>query len=169
MFWLFLFLWLVYAQSLNVQVLAVGVVLSAALYWFAKSRVHSYRPLPLPVAIRNIPLVVAYAFALVREVIRASIVIMRLIYSRQIEIDPLLVYFSSDLHNRLEQVVLANEIILTPGTTVIGLEDGEFCVHSLTEGLVDDVDTSVFVRYLQQFEERRAEYEARHGGLRGAD
>jgi len=169
MFWLFLFLWLVYAQSLDVQVVAAGVVLSAALYWFAKSRVHSYRPLPLPVAIRNIPDVIGYAFALIVEVIRSSIVIMRLIYSRTIEIDPLLVYFSSNLHNRLEQVVLANEIILTPGTTVIGLEDGEFCVHSLTEGLVADVDSSVFVRYLQKFEQRRDAYEARRGGSHGTD
>ena len=156
MFWLFFLLWLVYSQRVTVDIVVTGLIISAAMYWFMQARIHHYRPAPLRRDIRNLPLVLSYGIALVREVIVSGIVVMKMVLSKTLEIDPILCYFTTDLNNRFEQVVLANAIILTPGTTVVGLEDGEYCVHSLTRGLAKDIDNSTFVRRLRVFEERRA-------------
>jgi multisubunit Na+/H+ antiporter MnhE subunit len=147
-----------YAQSLAPDTIVAGVIVAAAVYGFMQIGVHRYERVPLTLALRNIPLVARYAFDLVREVIRSGITIIRLVFSRTVEIDPVLMYFTTDLDDRFEQVVNANAIILTPGTTVIGLEDGEYCVHCLTSSLGRNLDEWVFARHLKEFERRRVAY-----------
>ena len=155
MFWLFLLLWLVYSQRFSADVIITGVIVSAILYWFMQGRIHHYQPLTIRRIIKNIPLVASYLASLVTEVVKSSINVVRLTLSRSIEIDPVLYYFSTDLKNRFEQVMLANAILLTPGTTVIGLEDGEDAVHALNRQMTEGMDESVFARYLEEVERRR--------------
>lgn len=90
----------------------------------------------------NILKFLSYSLWLIIEIIKSSIDVAKEIFKPNIEYEPLIVYFSMPFENPLASVVLANSIILTPGTITIDVDgDGIFEVHALSKkfstGLLD--------------------------------
>lgn len=77
----------------------------------------------------------AYPFWLIWQVLLANVRVAYLVLHPKVPVDPALVRFSPGIHSRLAQVVLGNSITLTPGTVTLGLSQGDFVVHALTEPL----------------------------------
>ena len=67
-----------------------------------------------------------YCFILINEIIKANLTMIHYLLSPQILPEPALVRFHTDLKTRTAQVLLANSIIMTPGTITEEKQDGEY-------------------------------------------
>jgi len=152
MFFLYTLLWLIFSMRLSVGIVIAGIILSAVVFRFAC--VHmDYKPTDEYKLIRKSFLAIQYALILVWETTKAVIAVLRIVFSRTINIDSRITYFRTGLKTRVSLAVLANSITLMPGSVVIALEDGLFCIHCLDAKLVKDIENSAPVRQLRRMEE----------------
>lgn len=96
---------------------------------------------------------VQYIAILLKEIILANIVVLKIILSPKKEIHPVLVKFPAPLKRHLLQVILADSITLTPGTITVRLYEEKFEVHCLDESLAHGLNDSIFVKMLKRWEE----------------
>lgn len=81
-----------------------------------------------------------YSLWLMGEIFKASIDVAKEILKPHMDYEPRVVHFSMPYENPMASVVLANSIILTPGTITLDVtEDGIFEVHALTKGAAEDL------------------------------
>ena len=73
----------------------------------------------------------AYLPWLLFRIIKANIQVAYLVLHPRMPIDPVLLQFQTRLKRSFAQVILANSITLTPGTTTVNLENGRYIIHVL--------------------------------------
>jgi multisubunit Na+/H+ antiporter MnhE subunit len=98
-------------------------------------------------------LALQYGFILVWETAKSVIAVLRIVFSRTIKVQPKIMYFTTGVKTPPVLAVLANSITLMPGSVVIALEKGLFCIHCLDPSLVDNIENSAPVRQLERIEE----------------
>ena len=138
-------------MDLGIDIMAIGLIISAAAYWFACSHLR-HKPASDIKLLQNLLRGLLYSLTLVWETAKSNAMVFRIVFSRNIIIDPCLVYFKSNLKTNAARVTLANSITLTPGSITVALSDDLFCVHCLNRDIVKDIDSSVFVRQLKKIE-----------------
>jgi len=80
----------------------------------------------------------AYWAWLAKEVVRSSIDVARIVLDPRLPISPRIVEIKASASHPVDQVILGNSIILTPGTLALDVHRGMIKVHCLTEaGAVD--------------------------------
>jgi len=85
---------------------------------------------------------IPYCLWLFVEIVKASISVTKQVFKRNLDYEPRVVSFSMPFENPLASVLLANSIILTPGTITIDVTDnGIFEVHALDECAAADLYT----------------------------
>ena len=152
MFFIYLLLWLIFSMKTSVAVMSTGVILSAVVYRFACVHMR-YRRATDYKLLRRVFLGIRYAFVLVLETAKANITVLRIVFSRKIDIRPRLIYFRTNLRTNSAQAALASSITLTPGSITVALDDGLFCVHCLDGKFAEGIEDSVFIRQLLKIEE----------------
>jgi multicomponent Na+:H+ antiporter subunit E len=70
---------------------------------------------------------------MLREVIRSSLEVSRIVLDPRLPISPRVLKIKSTSKHPVDQVILANSITLTPGTLALDLHEGVIKVHTLTE------------------------------------
>lgn len=81
-----------------------------------------------------------YCLWLLGEIFKSSLDVIHEILKIHMDYVPRIVYFSMPYENPMASVVLANSIILTPGTITIDvMEGGVFEVHALNKHAADDM------------------------------
>jgi len=151
MFFLYLLLWLIFSMQLSVGIMVAGVVISSLIYRFAC--VHmDYKIANDYKLIRKGFLALKYCFIVVWETTKAVVSVLKIVFSRTIKVQPKLIYFRTDVKTNPMLAVLANSITLMPGSVVVSLEDGLFCVHCLDDSLVQNIEDSPPVRQLRELE-----------------
>ncbi|MBQ3567910.1 MAG: Na+/H+ antiporter subunit E [Anaerotignum sp.] len=155
MYFLLLLLWMIFNGRVTLEVFLFGVVICGWLYWFiSKYMGYNYKD-EIRYA-KKIPLYLKYAVVLVWEIIKANIDVIKIILSPNMEIEPAIVKFRTDLESDAARVTLANSITLTPGTYTAGLENGDFVVQALDKSKFGEgLDDSVFVKQLRRLEGRK--------------
>ena len=128
---LFFLLWLLLSGEVTLRVCVWGAVVSALLYCFC-TKVLGY---------------------LIVEMLKAGLVVMKLVYTRGRNMKPLLVFYDSPVHTEGGRAVLANSITLTAGTITVETVDGRFCVHALDRSLAEGIEDCEFQRRLEKLEE----------------
>jgi len=122
---LLLFLvWIAFTNSLDVQQLTLGFILSIIVAKFFTT----------PEDINFFSLVKKYIRFIpffIKELILANIEIMKIILSKKIDIDPVVIKLKTTLDNDYDKLLLANSITLTPGTITLQLEENDIYVHVL--------------------------------------
>ena len=141
-------LWIILNGRITLEILLFGAGISALLSlftWriFGSSLANDRRIL------NRIPLFLVYALDLVWEILKASALVIAAVVRRE-KPDPVIVEFDSGFHSRLQNVLLANSITLTPGTITLFEEDGHFIVHCLRREFAEGMDQSSFVRLLRR-------------------
>ena len=96
--------------------------------------------------------VLSYMGYLVAEILKASFAVMKLIYTRNHRMEPLLVRFDTGLQSPAARAVLGNSITLTAGTITVEDRDGHLCVHTLDRPLAEGIENSDFQRLLLELE-----------------
>jgi multicomponent Na+:H+ antiporter subunit E len=84
--------------------------------------------------------IAAYIAALIIEMIKANVQMIKILLSPVIETKPQIKYFDSPVRSDIAKVALATSINLTPGTILVELENNRFGVHSIDESMLKDID-----------------------------
>lgn len=148
---LLFFMWLILNGRITVEICVIGVVISAALFYFI-CRFMDYSIKKEILLFRLLPLLVQYFWVLIKEIVKANICVLKIITSMEKQPEPAIVYFDTGLRTSLSKVMLANSITLTPGTITVSLEENHFCVHCLDKELAEGMEDSVFVELLKKME-----------------
>ena len=96
--------------------------------------------------------IVLYALWLLKAVVKSNIDVLRRIWSRDLDISPVLVRVRSSQKSKLGQVIFANSITLTPGTVSINLWENEIQVHALTRDAAEELQAGEMDARVSQLE-----------------
>lgn len=151
MFILLFSVWLILNGRITGEICILGLLISAALFYFICHFMGYSRQKEIMI-FRLMPLLVQYFWILVKEIVKANMCVLRLITSPDLQPEPALIYFDSELKTGLAKVMLADSITLTPGTITVSLEENHFCVHCLDKELAEGVEESVFLELLEKME-----------------
>ncbi len=88
----------------------------------------------------------AYWAWLMKEVVKSSIDVARVILSREIQVSTKVIEVDASQLSPVDQVVLGNSITLTPGTLTLDASDGRLLVHALTADGAQDIQDGEMLR-----------------------
>lgn len=151
MFVIFFVFWLILNGRVTTEIVIFGLAISAAMYLFI-CKFMDYSPGKDLFILKKLPLMIAYFFLLIKEIIKANVVMAGFIFRPQVLAEPALIKFRTDLTTRPAMVALANSITMTPGTITVELQDGNFCVHCYDKSMGEGIENSSFVRLLRRIE-----------------
>jgi len=151
MFLLIFAVWLILNGKVTLEICLFGVAISAALFYFM-CRFMDYSVKKEILFFRLFPLFANYFWVLVKEIVKANVAVLKIIVSPELQPEPAVVYFDTDLRTEFAKVLLADSITLTPGTITVSVEEGRFCVHCLDRELAEGLEDSVFVELLKKME-----------------
>lgn len=123
---LFFAIWVALSGRLEIKFLLYGGVAAILAGWiFAK--INDEMKI-------SIIAFVKYFFWLIKEVVKSSIDVTKIVLSREMKINPQIIEFDWDYRNDYAATLLTNSIILTPSTVTLDVRDGKhFIVHALTD------------------------------------
>lgn len=151
MYIIFFLIWVIFNGQFTLEIAAFGLVIAGLIYWFI-CKFMGYKPQYDLIFCKRMGLLILYLFTLIKEILKANIVVFKMIYSAKYQLEPAIVSFKTDLHSTFARVLLANSITLTPGTITVSLKDNEYTVHCLDKELAQGIDSSVFVQLLTKIE-----------------
>jgi multicomponent Na+:H+ antiporter subunit E len=151
MFVILLVLWLVFAGSLTVTNLILGVLV-AGLITLLCTKFMGYSTKRFYGGLKKAPAIAAYLAELLKEIVKENFDVLRFIY-RKGQPKPTLVHFRGEVRSDPLRVLVANSITLTPGTYTVRLEGDEYAVHALDEYFQVDIEYSAFFKMAQKVEE----------------
>ncbi|MCH7564402.1 MAG: Na+/H+ antiporter subunit E [Gemmatimonadetes bacterium] len=99
------------------------------------------------------PRVLAYIPWLLLEILRANIIVARIILHPALPISPIMVHFQASQKTDLGRAIYANSITLTPGTITTGVEGSELEIHALTWADVDGREEDEMDRRVTRLEQ----------------
>ena len=140
-------LWLILNGRVTVEIVAIGILCVAAVYFFA-FKVIGYTPKTDLLILHNLPWVLLYLKNLLVEVVKAAWMVMQLALTNKEKPDPFIVEFHSGLKSELCNVILANSITLTPGTITLFQQGDFFVIHCLRREYGADLAESSFIKLL---------------------
>ena len=152
MFFVLLLLWVLLNGHVSAEVLVLGFLVSGLLSLFCY-RIMGYSLKSDRVFFRHLGRELGYFAYLVKEIIHAALVIIRIIYSPSMEMEPRLIYFDSGLRSQEAKAILADSITLTAGTITAAVHGEQFCVHTLDRSLAHGIENSAFEQKLRRLEE----------------
>jgi multicomponent Na+:H+ antiporter subunit E len=136
-------LWICFNGRIGWDVIAVGLVLCVLMGFLLRHAV-GYSPRKELLTIARLPAIFRYMGVLLREIVSANMAVIKLILSPYARLQGQLVFFTPELKSTYARVVLANSITITPGTITVQLRDGRFCVHTIRDEFVEDMEHSAF-------------------------
>lgn len=147
-------IWIVLNGRVTTEIVVFGLVISVALEVFrckvmdVPLRAAATEPLHAPRYVKFIGL-------LVRDIVKSSLAVIRLVLKPKLEIEPQLVYFHTSLKGDADRVLLANSITLTPGTITVGLRGDQYHVHALDKAFLEGLSGGEIERELLHAEEKK--------------
>ncbi len=130
---LFVF-WLVLSGHYTPFLLGMGIISVAGTVYVAR-RMHLIDEEAVPLQLRlSLP---AYWLWLVREIIKSSWAVSKLILSPRPALAQQFVFVPTSQRTEMGKVIFANSITLTPGTVTAITRQSGFIVHALTEAAAD--------------------------------
>ena len=148
---LFFAAWLVFNGRITLEIALFGAAVSGLMFAFV-CKFMDYSWEKEQMFYKKLPLFSRYVLLLIREIIKANLVVCRMILTRREVMEPVIVKVRTNLRTETARVILANSITLTPGTITVSLTDRELLVHCLDKTLAEGMEDSEFVKLLEQLE-----------------
>ena len=142
--------WLLLSGHYTALIVLLGVV-SVALCVFIVMRMETcdHETHPVHLTLRAM----TYWPWLAVEIFKANIDVSKRVFSAGPNINPAVFTVKSSQKTELGQVIYANSITLTPGTTTMDMDDGTFIVHTIAKDVGDDLSKGEMDRRVSQMEE----------------
>jgi multicomponent Na+:H+ antiporter subunit E len=86
------------------------------------------------------------------EIAKANVDVAKRVFSAGPNISPTVFKVKSSQKTELGQVIYANSITLTPGTTTMDIEGGTFVIHTIAREVGDDLSSGEMDRRVSQME-----------------
>ncbi|MBQ0042563.1 MAG: Na+/H+ antiporter subunit E [Lachnospiraceae bacterium] len=153
MYILLFLLWIVFNGQFTWEIAIFGVVVSALVFAFMCAFMD-YSIKKEIFLLSRIPYFLVYVFVLIREIIKANIVMAKYITVKQeYELHPVIFRIDTKLKSHLCRTLLANAITLTPGTITVSMEEETLIIHAVDESLaIEEVENFVFEGILLKLE-----------------
>lgn len=151
MYLVFLVIWIIFNEKLNLEILLFGLVIAAAVLAFV-CKFMDYSPEKELHFYKKLPGMICYACTLVKEILMANLNVCHLILSEEEEIDPALAEFTADMETPAGRAFYANAITLTPGTITVSLEGDTYVVHCLDESMAEGLADAKLKQLLHDLE-----------------
>ena len=152
LFFILFILWIIFNGRITLEVCLLGLAIAVTQSWFCHKYIGYSSDSDKLLSFRKLPLILHYAGTLIWEILKANVQVIRITLASELDFEPCIVYFRTDLKKQLSKVVLANSITLTPGTITISLEDDLYCVHCLDESMGEGLSECSFVQILRKIE-----------------
>lgn len=120
--------WVLWSGIYKPLLLWLGFFSCLLSVWLAQRMGFFHNALPLRMLLR-LP---AYWWWLLREVIKSSLEVARLVLSPSLPISPTMVELTTTEASDVGKVILGNSITLSPGTVTIDMHEDRLLVHCLT-------------------------------------
>ena len=144
----FFVLWIIFNGKITPEIILIGLPVTAVVTLFACLVLNYSLKNDLKI-LRNLPLIVLYILNLILEIIMAASSVMRMVWRAE-DPDPVIIDFHSGFTSRVQNVLLANSITLTPGTITVFQEGDHFVVHCLKPEYARGIEDSSFIRLLRK-------------------
>ena len=128
--------WLLWSGLFKPLLVAFGAFSCLLVLYLAK-RMHFFDTQFY--ALRYGPRLLGYWAWLVKEVVKSSFEVARVVLDPKLPISPQIVDIKATASHPVDQVLLANSITLTPGTLALDVHNGIIKVHSLTKAGADEL------------------------------
>ena len=148
---LFFIAWIIFNGRITLEILLFGVAVAGLMFGFI-CKFMDYSVEKERALYKKLPLFGKYVVLLIREIIKANLVVCGMILTRREVMEPVIVKVPTNLKTETAKVILANSITLTPGTITVSLTDQELLVHCLDKTLAEGMEDSEFVKLLEQME-----------------
>ena len=128
--------WLLFSGYYSVFILSLGAIsVAATLYIILRMETldHESHPLHLTSG------VFSYFPFLIIEIIKANFDVAKRVFSKGPNISPVILEIKSSQKTELGQVIYANSITLTPGTTTMRIDDDTLVVHAIAKEVGADL------------------------------
>lgn len=153
MYILLFLLWVALNGKLTFEIAIFGIVIAGFVYWFM-CKFLEYSPKNDILFLKNFFYVIEYLWFLFVEIVKSSFTVLKMVYSKKMDIQPQIVFFDVPIKSEFLRTVLANSITLTPGTMTVDVDENHFCVHALDYTLAQGFEDSIFVKMLMKMEAR---------------
>lgn len=148
---LFFVAWIIFNGRITLEISLFGLAVAGLMFGFI-CKFMDYSVEKERALYKKVPLFGKYVVLLIREIIKANLVVCRMILTRREVMEPVIVKVPTNLKTETAKVILANSITLTPGTITVSLTDQELLVHCLDKTLAEGMEDSEFVKLLEQME-----------------
>lgn len=148
---LFFVAWIIFNGRITLEISLFGIAVAGLMFGFI-CKFMDYSVEKERALYKKVPLFGKYVVLLIREIIKANLVVCRMILTRREVMEPVIVKVPTNLKTETAKVILANSITLTPGTITVSLTDQELLVHCLDKTLAEGMEDSEFVKLLEQME-----------------
>jgi multicomponent Na+:H+ antiporter subunit E len=142
MFVLFFILWVILNGRITAEIVLFGLAISVGIGFFAY-RLAGYNLEMEKKILKNVPPMRLYVLVLVREIIKASLDVMKVAVRPGLKPEPVIVEFRSGYSSAFRNALLANSITLTPGTLTLFQEGDRFVVHCLRKEYAEGLSMEV--------------------------
>ncbi len=139
------------ADAGMLQIVVIGLVVAGVAYWFAHKALGYTLKAELEM-LKKAPILVAYLFLLIKEIIVANFQMMKIVLGKKLDVHPVMVKIKVPLKTNFARVLLANSITLTPGTITAELEGDELTIHCVDTSFSEGMESSSFVKMLERLE-----------------
>ncbi len=151
-------LWLLLSGFFTTLLLGLGVGSVVAVVWMAhRMDVIDHEGHPIHLTMRA----VFFWPWLLKEIIKSSFDIARVIMSRKMPIHAAVISLKATQETELGQVVYANSITLTPGTVTIDIDRDIMVVHALTTGAAEGLKSGEMDHRVTNMEDHPARHDRR--------
>ena len=149
---LFLAFWIVLNSRLTAEVVGIGIVVSLVMSYFTYRLIGLSAREEWKIWTKYGVHLIYYFVLLLRDIVKATLQMIRIVLSSKFEIKPQIVYFKPPVKWEFSKILLLYSIMLTPGTVMFELEDDRIGIHAIDPCMAKGIDDSVFVRKLKKIE-----------------
>ena len=82
---------------------------------------------------------ILYFLWLIKEILLSSLGVVRIIWSRNINLEPVFEWIDSEQKDDTALVIYANSITLTPGTVTVDVSNDMLLVYALDQSLINSL------------------------------
>jgi len=150
---LFLLFWIVLNSRFTLEVVLIGIFVSALMTLF------TYKVIGISLK-KELELwkvfgkhVFVYGGMLIGGMIMSNLQMIKIILSKDKGDKAKIIYFETPVKSDFAKLILMYSIMLTPGTVAFEAEEERFGIHAINEKMGKDIEKSKFVKKLQQIEE----------------
>lgn len=145
-------IWICFNARISWDVIAVGLAI-CLLTGILLKRAEDYSLKKEIRFILRMPALFRYLGILVKEMVMANIAMVKVILNPFVRLDGQLYFFTpKKLRSEYSRVLLANSITLTPGTITVQLKNGRYCVHTIKDEFVEDMENSTLTAEAERLE-----------------